>query len=404
MAINPVQMNIKSNVNFLQNGKKEHKYYLEAEGAVSTKDNVHPLPPQGHLIHDNFSNSIKYYFKDRAYDYKSLKNGIKGTANDHQSGRLNDIGLVAAGIMIATYLASKTKNPHARIMEYVGLGTFLTAMAIYPKIAINTPSKLMHGYDFDKEFIDDQGRKKSVMQDSNYVPYDMYRGEIPEEDLALIGDKMGIPRDIKNRNDVIREQMRKNATQSNTLWMLTAGVTPALTALMCCGIENYIVAPALEKANIAKYDSAIKDALEKTKSMSLDVESLSANQLSSKVEKLLNSYKGQELPKEEFENLYRILSEDLFENTAEGIKEDITKILRTSAEDGKEAVVIADDTIKTMLKSARDSVSVNNHNLQKTLVPTNEEMKSILERFVSKNSEISKGTTLAADKIVDVNF
>ena len=35
---------------------------------------------------------------------------------------------------------------------------------------------------------------------------DMYRGEYPGEDLDVIGDRMGIPRGIKNRNDLIKEQ------------------------------------------------------------------------------------------------------------------------------------------------------------------------------------------------------
>ena len=35
-------------------------------------------------------------------------------------------------------------------------------------------------------------------------------------------DRMGIPRGIKNRNDLIKEQARKTAIQNNTLWMLLA--------------------------------------------------------------------------------------------------------------------------------------------------------------------------------------
>ena len=383
MALNPVQLNNNTQIQPSTQNKKAVKPYLSAQGAVPTEDKIHPLPPQGHLIHDSFGNSVKYFFKDIGYDFKSIKDGFNGSANDHQLGRHNDIGLVTAGILIATYLASKTPDPKARVMEYVGLGAFLTAMSIYPKIAINGPAKLMHGYDIDKQYIDDQGRKKSVMQDSNYVPYDMYLGEIPEEDLAVIGDKLNIPRDIVNRNDVIREQMRKIATQNNTLWMLTAGVTPALAALLCCGLENYVVAPAIEKASIAKYDSAISNALSKTSAMNTDINSISANQLSSKVENLLVNYKGQELPKEEFENLIKILSEDLYENTTEGIREDISKILSTSANKGQESVAITEDTIKQMISVAEDSITkANKDSLQEVLVPSKEELEAILKRYL----------------------
>ena len=70
--------------------------------------------------------------------------------------------------------------------------------------------------------------------------------------------------------------------------MLTAGVTPALAALLCCGLENYVVAPAIEKANIAKYDSAIANALKKTTAMSSDISSISSNTLSNRVESFFN--------------------------------------------------------------------------------------------------------------------
>ena len=405
MTVSNIQLNLNTQPKPLNKDKKATKSYLEAKGAIKTEDKIHPLPPQGHLIHDSVGNSVKYFFKDIGYDLKSLKNGFNGTANDHQSGRLNDVGLVVAGIMIATYLASKTTNPKARVMEYVGLGAFLTAMSIYPKIAINTPAKLMHGYDIDKQYIDDQGRKKSVMQDSNYVPYDMYLGEIPEEDIAIIGDKMGIPRDIKNRNDVIREQMRKIATQSNTLWMLTAGVTPALAALLCCGLENYVVGPALEKANIAKYESSISKALQKTMEMAeiLEADSIHSNALSDKVEKLLTNYKGQELPKEEFNNLVETLSEDLFANTSEGIKEDLAKILEASAGKGNSSVVFTENTIQDLIAIAEDSISKSNKEaLGKILVPTKEELETIVKKYLPSEADFVAGAQTNSENVIKI--
>lgn len=401
--MNTVQLNMNTQIQPSKKDKKAVKPYLEAQGTIQTEDKVHPLPPQGHLIHDNIGNSVKYFFKDIGYDMKSLKNGFNGTANDHQLGRHNDVGISLAGILIATYLASQTANPRARVMEYVGLGAFLTAMSIYPKIAINTPAKLLHGYDIDKEFIDDQGRKKSVMQDSNYVPYDMYLGEVPDEDMALIGDKMGIPRNIKNRNDVTREQMRKIATQSNTLWMLTAGVTPAFAALLCCGIENYIAGPLLEKAGIQKYSAAVSKALNKTKDMPLDVDSIKSNKLSSDVEKLLTSFKGEELPKEEFEKLVNLVTENMYENTREGVREDLAKILGTSAGGGSESVVITNETISEMINSAKDSISkANKESLEKVLVPTKEEIETIIKRYVPVDADFGKGTTTKLENVAEI--
>ena len=249
MAINPITNT--------ENTKSHHIPYKDATGQVHTENNVKPLPPQGHLVHDTFLSVPKFFIKDIAYDIKSVKDGFKGTANDHQTGRLNDVGMKLGGIGIATMLAARTKSPMIRIMEYLGLGVFLTSMSLFPKIAINAPSRLIQGFNIGKEYIDDQGRKKSVFQDSNYIPFDMYRGEYPGEDLEIIGDRIGISRNIKNRDELIKEQMRKVATQNNTLWMLTAGfATPVMTALICCGLEK-IIAPVVEQSRNAINNSWI---------------------------------------------------------------------------------------------------------------------------------------------------
>lgn len=369
---------------------RETESYLNKESTVDTNNLTHPARPQGHLVNDSFENSFKYFFKDIKYNLKSVKDGFNGTANDHQLGRLNDVGLVTAGVLIATYLASKTNNPKTRLMEYIGLGAFLTAMAVYPKIAINTPAKLVHGYEIDKEYIDDQGRKKSVMQDPNYVPYDMYQGDVPEESISLIGDKMGIPRDIANRDALIREQMRKLATQNNTLWMLTACVTPALTGLMCYGIENYIAEPLVEKAKLAKLDHNLSNILQKTADMSGNIErnSLKQNSLSKNVESILSNYKGKELPQTELDNLLRLLTEDLFANTSEGIKADINRILKSSAENAEGVILITKDTSKNLSELAKNSISINNKkDLEKILVPSKEELDAILKKLAPSNGE-----------------
>ena len=397
MAINPIQVNINNEVSYK---KKPYKPYLEATGAVSTDNLVKPLPPQGYLIHDNLGNSIKYFFKDIGYDLKAVKDGFRGTANDHQSGRLNDVGLKLGGIGIATYLATQTTNPKARLMEYIGLGAFLTSMAIFPKLGINLPAKIKHGFDIDKQYVDDQGRKKSVMQDSNYVPYDMYLGEIPEEDLATIGDRMGIPHDIKNRNDVIREQMKKIATQNNTLWMLTAGfATPIMSALLCCGLENYVVGPALEKARSTKYNNLINSMLKTTESMELASELITKNNVSESISKTLNSYIGQELPKEEFDMIYHQLTENLDANLSKSIKNDLANILAKSAANGTKSVVLNGDTIEEIINITKNSIGKQNKNiLEKIFIPNPEEIEAIIKIFTN-SSDITTGASTSVENI-----
>lgn len=401
MAIELMRYNFDTYKNTSFKNQEGIEPYLNKKGVVKTDNNVHPLPPKGHLVRDSFTNSFKYFFKDIGYNLKSVKAGFDGNANDHQLGRLNDVGLVASGLMIATYLASKTTDAKVRLMEYIGFGVFLAAMSAYPKLVINTPAKLIHGYDIDKEYIDDQGRKKSVMQDSNYVPYDMYLGEVPEEDISKIGDKMGVPKDIVNRNDVIREQMRKVATQNNTLWMLTAGVTPVIAGLFSYGIENQVLDSPLMKFKLSRLDDSLSKMLQKTTDMASQLESgsIKSNQLSRRVESLLNTYKGKQLPKVEFENLVSLLTEFLFVNTSEAVKVDVHRILNSTAQD-QEMYVVTEETLKNIKIAAENCISKNNKKLvEPILVPTKEEINTVLRRYLPANSNLELGASISSDNL-----
>lgn len=369
MAITPIQPNIENT--------KPHKHYNEAKTPVDTTNNVKPLHPEGHLVHDSISMMPKYFLKDIAYDIKAVKDGFDGNANDHQLGRLNDVGLKLGGIGIATVLAARTKNPMVRLMEYAGLGAFLASMSLYPKIAVNIPSRIVQGYDIGKEYIDDQGRKKSVYQDPNYIPFDMYQGEFPGEDLDTMGDKMGIERGIKNRHDLIKEQARKRAIQNNTLWMMTAGVVPVMSALICYGLERGI-APVVESARNSHYNSKISHLLNKTAQMSEGINGVNdipANSLSKNVEKILANYKNQELPKAEYDNLVKLLTKDMDYIASEGIKDDLAKIFGTEIKSFTVNSNLAEEisnSIKANIPSRNKTI------LARVFVPSSAEVAQIL--------------------------
>ncbi len=373
MAITPVQPNIENT--------KPHKPYREAKGAVNTANNVKPLQPEGHLVHDSVVTVPKYFLKDRAYDIKAVKDGFAGNANDHQLGRINDVGLAMGGLGIAAMLAARTKNPMLRTMEFVGLGAFLASMSLFPLIAIKAPSRIIQGFDVGKEYIDDQGRKKSVLQDPNYIPFDMYQGDYPGEDLDVIGDRMGIPRGIKNRHDLIKEQMRKVGIQTNTLWMLTAGfATPVIAALMCCGLEK-LIAPALEQARNSRYNNKISNVLDKTTNMTENVSDLKPNKLSKEVEKILNNYKGKQLPNVEYTNLVRILTKDLDENAAEGIRDDLARIFNP---ENKGAYSINDNFADNLANKIKANIPSRNRTvMERVFVPTSAEISDIVKKYNS---------------------
>ena len=80
MAIQPIQLNIEQNQ---PSQKKAHTPYRQAEGIITTENLVKPLPPKGHLIHDNIGNSFKYFFEYIAYDMKSDKICFNGISYVH---------------------------------------------------------------------------------------------------------------------------------------------------------------------------------------------------------------------------------------------------------------------------------------------------------------------------------
>lgn len=376
MAISPVQSNIENT--------SSHKPYREANYTVKTDNNVKPLPPNGHLVHDRVSVMPKYFIKDFAYDLESVKEGFNGTANDHRTGRLNDVGLKLGGIGIATMLAARTSNPVARVMEYVGLGTFLAAMNLYPKLAIQAPARAKHGFDTGIEYIDDQGRKKSMFQDPNYIPFDNYRGERRSEDLDVIGDRLGIPRNIENRHDVIKEQMRKIAIQNNTLWMLTAGfATPVLTALACCGLEK-VVSDSVQSIRNAHHNSKIASLLKSTEGMAIDAESIVSNSLSNNVEQVLYKFKDAELPKEDFEKIVDLMTKNLDDKVSAGIKQDLANIVKS----GKNSFYLGEKASEDIINTIKNNISSSNKNaLEKVFVPTKEELdKIITSQYVTEEA------------------
>lgn len=382
MAITPIQPNI--------DNTKSHRPYNEANYIVRTDSNIKPFKPEGHLVHDRLLMMPKFFLKDFAYDMKAVKDGFQGKANDHQTGRLNDVGLKLGGISIATILAARTSNPVLRTMEYAGLGAFLASMALFPKVAIQAPSVMRHGFDTGIEYIDDQGRKKSMFQDPNYIPFDMYQGERKGEDLDIIGDRLGIPRDIQNRHDVIKEQMRKIGIQNNTLWMLTAGfATPVIAALLCNGMER-VIAPAIEKARNMNYNSKISHALATTEQMNLNVNEIDNNKLSKQVEKILSNYKDKQLPKAELDNIKELMSKNLDSLAAKGIKEDLNNIFKMEMTN---SFYVNDKTADEIIESIKKNLPQNNKNsLEKIFVPT----KAELENILPSNKEITAEGLLEA--------
>ena len=49
---------------------------------------------------------------------------------------------------------TKKSTPKTKAMEFIGFGAFLASMALWPKIALEIPARIVHGFNFRKQYID----------------------------------------------------------------------------------------------------------------------------------------------------------------------------------------------------------------------------------------------------------
>lgn len=224
-----------------QQNKQDAKQNIFAP--IATTSLIKPDRPQkSYIIRDPFYMAPINFATDIKENVINIAKATTGKSNDHDLGRINDFSMKAGALALAGYLFTHGKTSLSKSMEFVGFGAFFASMALWPKLFIQTPLKAMYGIDIHQRYMDNEGRKKMFFQDPQYIPWDLYT----DEQLAQLGDKLGVPRDIHNRNEIIKKKAHKIALQGNTLWMLTAGfATPLMCALMCNGFER-IVTPRSE--------------------------------------------------------------------------------------------------------------------------------------------------------------
>lgn len=212
-----------------------------------------PMEDKGKLLPSKIFGSPVEYAKDLKKDIVSIGRAAKGQANDHELGRINDLGMKIGGLALASYLFVKNPLKLSKAMEFAGLGTFFASMALWPKLAIQAPIKARTGVDIHQKYIDSQGRKKMLYQDPQYVLTDLY----DKETLNKMGKKLGVDENLPDRDNFIKQRAQKTAIQGNTLWMMTAGLaTPLMSALGCNRLEKPI-AGVIEKMDMASSEAAL---------------------------------------------------------------------------------------------------------------------------------------------------
>ena len=313
---------------------------------------VKPQAAAGYLVKENIFQSmgstVKSYADYMKYFYKAA---FKGEGTDYSVGKINDLAIRTGSLGIAAVLATSKAFPFAKGMEFVGLATWFGSMALWPRV-LGLPIKMKTGVDINQRYVDSYGRRKFVYEDNLYRPIDIYRHAdvngkplSPEEyyskydhDFVYLekkGDKLGVPKDIKNRNEAVMNKMGQVAVQGRTLSMLTAGVmTPVVSSLVADALQN----PLKEQIEKFRYEKETKklhnlddtvSSLLKSKTTKLDdvMQKLDI-QLSADVESQLQQLlpENGQLSQKEFDKLSTFLK-DKFEGTGfyEAIEEAMVK-------------------------------------------------------------------------------
>ena len=347
---------------------------------------IKPLEGKGRLLNGNIFNAPAIMVKDMIYDAKALKHAVSGKANDHELGKLNDFGLFLGGLAIASYLFTRKQTPMTKGMEFVGLASFLGAMAIWPKIAIQLPAYLIHGVNVQKQYEDSFGRKKPFYQDPQFLPWDLYT----DKEIQKMGDRMGVPKDIPNRREFIQEKMKKIGIQNNTLWMLTAGfATPIMSGLICNTVEPYLN-KYLDKRNNKATDKILNNLGEysqKYKNISVEQDLI----------QILDSNINKSFSNELEEQITSTLTKYMDPVIAESLKKDLQEKVF-----GKKTYTLQDKNIKEILNNLHTvfkKVPGADEEFFKAVIP---DEKGLIEALKNNNLFGSNITSVDFSTILDV--
>lgn len=378
-----MKTNLIQNYILTQNGNspikespKKPKPEFNIKRELDNRTFIKPLRAKGRLVKNNIFYAPINMVKDVAYDVKSMKHALHGEANDHELGKLNDVGMKFGGLAIASYLFSQKQTPKTKLMEFVGLGSFFASMVLWKKIGIQLPAQIIHGVNVDQQYEDSFGRKKPFYLDPQFLPWDLYT----EDQINKIGDRLGVPRDIENRRDFIQEKMKKIAVQNNTLWMLTAGfATPVMSALICNSLEKPIAKYLDNRQN--KYADKLLENYETNYSKFRD------ESVITKLNKALEIHSDKPLTNQVFNEITDILTEGFDLITSKAIKQDLkAKLFKNTYSLDKSAI---DALVKNMKKELQNTQKFSEKAIE-AIVPNKEQISELFNEYNLQNKSISK--------------
>lgn len=359
---------------------------------IDTTGKVKPLEDKAKLLPSKIFGSPIECIKDLKQDVLNIGKAAKGKANDHELGRINDLGLKLGAGALAAYLFVKNPLKLGKAMEIIGAGSFLASMALWPKLAIQAPIKARTGVDIHQKYIDSQGRKKMLHQDPQYDLTDLYS----QEDLNKMGKKMGVAENLPDRNRFIKQRAKKTAVQGNTLWMMTAGLaTPLASALMCNVLEKP-VSDVIDKADMALTTKALNDGFLR-------------NQIVNRTKKMDTNFVSKFCKEHADEKLSGSLIEQLVDRLSKGFPKEIRGALRKEIENLGSAKITTKsiDSILEACGVAKDAITGLDIDWKKQYASmmngTNADFE-IIEKFIEthKGDSSKLGEAIASAKEVTV--
>ena len=347
---------------------------------------IKPLPPKGKLVKNNITYMPANFVRSIGYDIKSFKNAIKGNANDHELGKLNDAGMKLGGLAIAYYLFNQKHTPLTKSMEFIGLVSFFASMLLWKKLAIQLPARIINGVNIDRQYEDSFGRRKPFYLDPQFLPWDLYS----DKQINKIGDRMGVPRNIQNRRDFIQEKMKKIAVQNNTLWMLTAGfATPVMSSLICDAVKKPL-GKYLDTRRNREADK-LADNHEARYGQFIDKYYLK------NTDKIINEYKDTPLDERTIKALSTAITEDIDPVTAKAIEEDLL------SEFNKQEYTVAEKTREELLNNIKKALSKSlPSEAVETITPSQEQIQTVLKKLNIEGNTISDNDFSKLLKIIQI--
>lgn len=379
-----------SDVEIINVEKRKPDFDINRE--LANRTFIKPLPSKARLVKSGIFDAPAIFVKDAIYDVKALKSGWKGDANDHQLGKLNDLGMKLGGLAIAAYLFTKKQTPTTKAMEFIGLGSFFASMALWPKLALQLPARLIHGYNVMPEYEDSYGRKKPFYQDNLFIPWDVYE----DKEIQKIGDRLGVPKDIPNRREAVQEKMRKIALQNNTMWMLTAGfATPIMSALICNALEQPTT-KLLDKYYAKKADKMLIDFSETAKKAK-------TSDMAKSIETLIEFNKEKTITPKMIKQFANALGIERDMLTVKAIENDLTNLFLTA--DNK--YTLPEQLFPKMVKAAKEALEekFDSHIIDAVVPDENQIMERLKTSTVLNTDKVQRtilGQQLTKDDMIKI--